>query len=264
MGRAMVRPAAIRTFLATAESYDRMVDWDARLRRELPFLLDALGPPGRLGILDAGCGTGRHAVALARRGYRVTAADVSRDMLALARRRAREAGVRVRPVRATFDQIHRRIRRAFDGVFCVGNSLALAGSPDAARSALAAFAGLLRPGGRLLVQVINFEQVREQASRGGYVRGPQSVVIDGREFVSCKVFQPTGRRVVLTGITLWKEDGRWQREVVQGTQCPIDAKPLSRWLKAAGFRVLSALGSYAGEPYDAKTSGDLIVVAERK
>lgn len=44
-------------------------------------------------ILDVGTGTGRAAIALARRGARVTGMDASPEMLQVARRRAAEAGV---------------------------------------------------------------------------------------------------------------------------------------------------------------------------
>lgn len=46
-------------------------------------------------VLDVGTGTGRAAIALARRGARVTGIDASAEMLAVAVRRAREAGVDV-------------------------------------------------------------------------------------------------------------------------------------------------------------------------
>jgi len=42
---------------------------------------------GGLRVLDAGCGTGRHALSLARRGAKVTAIDFSEGMLARARRK---------------------------------------------------------------------------------------------------------------------------------------------------------------------------------
>lgn len=46
-------------------------------------------------ILDVGTGTGRAAIALARRGANVTGVDASAEMLAVAERRARDVGARV-------------------------------------------------------------------------------------------------------------------------------------------------------------------------
>jgi SAM-dependent methyltransferase len=51
------------------------------------------GLPGDARVLDAGCGTGRYAVELARRGFRVTGLDAADDLLAVARCRAGAADV---------------------------------------------------------------------------------------------------------------------------------------------------------------------------
>ncbi len=52
-----------------------------------------LAPPRA--VLDVGCGNGRHAVELARRGYTVVGIDVAARFLALAREAAEHAGVAV-------------------------------------------------------------------------------------------------------------------------------------------------------------------------
>ena len=48
-----------------------------------------------LKILDIGCGTGRHAIELAKRGYRVTGIDLSEAQLKRAKEKAKEQGVKV-------------------------------------------------------------------------------------------------------------------------------------------------------------------------
>jgi 2-polyprenyl-3-methyl-5-hydroxy-6-metoxy-1,4-benzoquinol methylase len=73
--------------------------------------------PGRT-VLDVGTGTGRAAIALARRGAVVTGVDASVEMLAVARRTADAAKVTV-----TFaqDDVHRLMfgDRSFDAVICL-------------------------------------------------------------------------------------------------------------------------------------------------
>lgn len=51
--------------------------------------------PSEIKILDLACGTGRLAVKLAQKGFQVTGADLSEDMLTIAEQRAREASVDV-------------------------------------------------------------------------------------------------------------------------------------------------------------------------
>ena len=55
-------------------------------------------------VLDMGCGTGQHAILLAKRGYSVTGVERSRDMLRLARTKAAAAGVEVRWIEGDIQQ----------------------------------------------------------------------------------------------------------------------------------------------------------------
>lgn len=80
--------------------------WNARhaaaagqtLRPPDPFVvqvLDELGPGGGRFAIDLACGTGRHALALAERGWAVEAWDVSAEALAQLCERARERGLEI-------------------------------------------------------------------------------------------------------------------------------------------------------------------------
>src|SRR2546428_8235435 len=69
--------------------------WDSGLpSAELVRVLDAGLLPGKT-VLEIGCGTGTNAIALARRGYRVTAVDFVDLAVRRARPQAQQAGVEI-------------------------------------------------------------------------------------------------------------------------------------------------------------------------
>ncbi len=57
---------------------------------EVDFVARELNLPAGATILDIGCGSGRHALELARRGYKVTGIDISNNMLEIGRKKAKE------------------------------------------------------------------------------------------------------------------------------------------------------------------------------
>ena len=77
-----------------------------------------LDPLDRRTVLDVGTGTGRAAIALARRGAFVTGVDASTEMLAVATRRARDAGVDVTFLAGDAHQLAYG-DRSFDAVICL-------------------------------------------------------------------------------------------------------------------------------------------------
>jgi SAM-dependent methyltransferase len=84
---------------------------------EVEFILEELGIPPGGRILDMGCGTGRHAIELARRGFDVTGVDLSSGMLEEARQAARSAGASVHWVHE--DATRFVAREPFDAAICL-------------------------------------------------------------------------------------------------------------------------------------------------
>lgn len=136
-----------------AAAYDRQPFTQGTLA-ECDFLQAELGISPGMAILDVGCGTGRHAVELARRGYRVTGLDLSPAQLRRARLKARQAGVTVRFVRR--DARRFRFARPFDAVImlCEGGFPLMETDAENYRI-LACAARALRPGGRFVFTTLN-------------------------------------------------------------------------------------------------------------
>ncbi|MCX5795948.1 MAG: class I SAM-dependent methyltransferase [Elusimicrobia bacterium] len=85
--------------VATRRGYDLWAavydtDGNPLIAMEEPVVDRLLGPVRGLSVADIGCGTGRHAVRLARRGASVTGLDFSEGMLAKARAKPGAAAVR--------------------------------------------------------------------------------------------------------------------------------------------------------------------------
>jgi SAM-dependent methyltransferase len=84
---------------------------------EVDFVIAELQLPAGGWLLDIGCGTGRHAVELAKRGYQVTGVDISEGMLAEARQAAQAAGVALDLIHA--DATRFTAARQYDGAVCL-------------------------------------------------------------------------------------------------------------------------------------------------
>ena len=94
--------------------YEELVDY-GRDVRFLEALFRMFLPRRAASTLDLGCGIGSHAIRLARRGHRVIGLDRSRPQLAIARRKAKNAGVSVRFVHG--DMARFDLRSTFDVAF---------------------------------------------------------------------------------------------------------------------------------------------------
>jgi 2-polyprenyl-3-methyl-5-hydroxy-6-metoxy-1,4-benzoquinol methylase len=105
-------------------------------------------------IVDIACGTGRHAIDLVKRGYRVTGFDLSAGQLRLASEKAAAAGVTVEFQRRDATQPH--FKEEFDAaiMFCEG-AFPLMETDEKNYAILRHAAAALRPGGKLMLTTLN-------------------------------------------------------------------------------------------------------------
>ncbi len=245
-----------------AKSYDQSINWDARIGREIPVIREVLGSPGSGGVLDAGCGTGRQAIALAQSGYKVTGADVSAEMLAVSQEYSDGVGDGlVRFVQTPYSTLFDTAGRGYDGAYCLGNALAAAGTRDGVFEAIGEFGKCLRPGGKLFLQVLNFKPLCDEVP---CVRGPRVSRADGVDYVSVREFHRDGERLQVTNISVWREDETWSKRASCGFLYPITPDEMRAWVGESGFEVDHFWGGYDKSPFDIGTSVDLIVVATRR
>lgn len=120
--------------------------------RETEFIESALRLPAGAAILDLACGFGRHAVGMARRGYRMTGLDFNASYLEIAAAVANEAGIEVAWQRGDMRKLP--FEAEFDAVYSYFTSFGYF-SDEENEDVLAGVARALKPGGRFLIDLMN-------------------------------------------------------------------------------------------------------------
>lgn len=253
---------------AFSGDYDRFVNWQNRLNFELPFLLTQLNSLQTTHsilprILDAACGTGMHAVALAQHDYPISGSDLSAGMIERSRSNAQKAGKAIRFETAGFGELAARFGQAsFDGLLCLGNSLPHLLSPADRVSALRDFAACLSPQGLLILQNRNFDAVMATREK---IMDPASHFDGNKEWLFLRYYEYLANGLIgFNIVTLVREDRLpWTQSVTTTLLLPLLKDDLLADLSIAGFKDISIYGGLDGSPFDLKNSGNLVVTARR-
>jgi cyclopropane fatty-acyl-phospholipid synthase-like methyltransferase len=125
---------------------------------EVAFLIKELQLQPGMKLLDVGCGTGRHSLALARHGLHVTGIDLSSGMLSIARQGAEQGGLDATFIQA--DAIDFTLPQEFNAAICLcEGAFGLLGQDEDPytrdEAILKNIAAALKPGAPFLLTALN-------------------------------------------------------------------------------------------------------------
>jgi glycine/sarcosine N-methyltransferase len=243
-------------FTDLTDVYEAMIDWPKRLANEEPFYRRLFARLAAQRVLDAACGTGRHAAMFHGWSLRVEGADVSPAMIARARGLFGEPEG-LRWVVRGFDQPV-ETQEPFDAAICVGNSLSLAPDMVAVRAAIHELLAAVRPGGILVVQALNLWRLAD-----GFClwQKCQRATLTAGEFLILKGVHRGGPRGFVD-LVLTESPGGSLKHSESVAFLGLEATELGQMALQSGAKQIEFFGSYQGDPYNRQESPDLIMVAE--
>ncbi|MCX7920093.1 MAG: methyltransferase domain-containing protein [bacterium] len=247
-------------FKMKSEYYDAMIDWTARLTRELPFYQQLFTQYKVKTVLDCACGSGRHAVAFAKLGFEVIGADISEPMLEQARKLAKKERETVEFVYADFKRLTEYIPCRFDAIVCVGNSLVQLQNLKELNTTLQEMHDILNPNGILIVQILNFQRLMNQNITPMPLR---TAKVDGKELLFLRLYSFPPRKANLDVFTFIKQQGKWEMNRHTTELLPLTKPKLLHSLHTVGYRKLKFYGDFTFSPFNEQVSSDLIFVAHR-
>jgi SAM-dependent methyltransferase len=206
-----------------------------RTEHQVDVLEQNLAMLSPMRVLDLGCGHGRHALELARRGHAVVGLDRSAGFLELGRKDAAAERLPVEFVQGDMREI--AYEEAFDRVICLFDVFGVHRDEENL-DVLRRIARALRPAGRACLDVRN---------RDWIVRAllPMTVMQKGQDLmIDRHVFDPISGRLLDSRILV--RDGK-TREARFSVRL-YSFSELRALLASVGLRVIDAFGTWEGEP----------------
>lgn len=142
-----------KTLYENFSEYD-MEPYTQNTEKEVEFLIKKFIENNTKSVLDVGCGTGRHAVSLAKAGFQITGIDLSGGLLQQARKKAEILGVSVDF--KEMDATHLPFDAEFDAVIlmCEG-AFSMMETDEKEQLILDGIGRAVKPGGLFLLTTTN-------------------------------------------------------------------------------------------------------------
>lgn len=241
-----------------SKTYYAAVDVEDRLSHEIPDLLKVFSKHKVKTILDVGCGTGDHAIDLAKRGFNVVGIDRSQGMIREANKRkqilSKEALGRLKFYRGSFDDLESKFAQPFSAILILGNTLSH--NPHNFQDVIKQTARNLSKGGILMLQITNFDKVIKVKNRLLSFNFAKLSGEPNREYGFLEFYDmPIERhRTILKTFAILVSDGgkRWKSSGVRNSLMAYNNKEsIGQVLKKSGFAKVSFYGgAFDGKKWD--------------
>lgn len=248
-----------------ARDYDQLVDWERRLARETPFFRNVFDEVGAKTVADVGAGSGMLALSFASWGLTVYPIDPDPAMLAQARVNAEDAGIDLPFYEGAFGDVADVLPERVDALVCTGNALPHVDGLPGLERAFADFAEVIRPGGAIVLHLLNHQRLLDQR-----IRSIPPVVRETEDegtmaFLRFLFYdEPDGIGFDFVGIRR-AEPGDWRIETSRhSVHTALPAYVLVDELDHAGFTRIELFGDHSRKPFDAETDESVILLAYRE
>lgn len=216
---------------------------------QIDLIKELTGEPPK-DILDVACGSGGYSKLLSDQGYNVTAIDLDESMVQSLQKKDNGIDVQVLNMLDI-----KKINKTFDLIFCIGNSLVHLNNNDEIHKYLKACKQCLKPEGKILIQIINYDRVLAKNVKGlSTIKNEQVGLVFERNYEYLKDKHKINFNTIL------KVDGRELENNV--LLHPIKSTEILDILKDIGYKNIHFYGNFKKEEYNPMESVPLVITSE--
>lgn len=256
--------------------YDLINPWRTRLGYEIPDLTSLFHQEKVKKVLDVGCGTGEHEIALAKKGFYVVGLERSTLMLKTANEKwnklPKDLKKRIEFIKGEYLEILKLKNWQFDAAIFMGNALPH-NAEDYKEVLRTASESLLPKNSFLVLQIANFQKIFKTSKRlQDFNIAPQLFDEKEKEYAFLEFYDPPRKHKdnFTLNMAIFNFDGkRWGPKGFNNTPIAnINQENLKPILEKLDFKEISFYGSKLwgplfSQPFDPLKSDWLNIVAKR-
>ena len=253
--------------------YDLIVDQKARLAKEIPDLVKLFKKENVTNVLDIGCGTGVHSIALAQEGFNVVGIETSSKMIYAASAKKSVLLDRIKEkvqfIHTEYDDLSKVLHRTFDAAIFMGSGLPHVNT----QQVLKEVNKVLNKNASIICQVANLEKI-VKINKGFYdfnIR--KSPFPEEREQAFLRFYDSEDNGLFTQSICVFaKGSKKWMFKGLRTMIVyPLNQAKLKSYIGKIGFTNIKSYGGEKGfyydylfrKPFKPVQSDVLVVVARR-
>jgi ubiquinone/menaquinone biosynthesis C-methylase UbiE len=234
-----------------AADYDQMISFTKSVEKKKNALSNFLKPEMELAA-DLGCGSGVDSIALASLGLRVSAFDPSTEMIKVAKENAKREGFIVDFHNRPADLISEEFNNKFDIAISLGNTFANIEKEKFHNSLVKCF-GILKRGGIILIQILNYEKVvNEQRRIVNITKGTNHYYVRFYDFIGDEI---------IFNILTFRREKPLEHKLISTKLFPFNQNDFRIGLIKAGFTAIEFFSDFNLSIFNKEQSKDLIIRA---
>lgn len=202
-------------------------------------------------LLDIGCGAGGYALALAKLGYSVDGIDYDSSMIDIANKKIKDQTLSLSFKQGNMLDID--MLDVYDGIYCIGNTLVHLPSEQSVFEALGKFYDALKPGGSLIIQIVNYDRILDQN-----VENLPTLRADNLEFIRDYHFNGTK----IEFLTTLKTNEGTNKNTVD--LLPVRQNDLFKMMNQIGFYEVRSFGRFDLSPFEHDQSFMLVMKGSKR
>lgn len=213
------------------------------------LILNNISLADKAKVLDLACGTGRHSILFAEKGYDVTSVDLSKNLLQIARCSAYEANVKINFIRSDLRQFS--ICTKFDLVLNLYTSFGYFDNDAENFGIINTAYNQLNRAGYFVLDFLNCLYVEKNIVSESECSVPGGKIIQHRRISGGRI----KKKIIIEKDGIKKEFSESVRMYCRDE--------LFNAISCAGFRIQKYFGSYNGKDFDLENSPRIIIIAQK-